>query len=126
MNEPGKIPADDTPPARPRQLDYSAYGPSHFDMVLDGVPYIGGLLLASFIVAVIGCMGFPILIHPLPGHPRESRLGYVIGFAIAAIVAGIALAIAILTGNKERRRWFLLGLLTGTCVAALMEGLCFS
>lgn len=111
------MPENDPPPP----LNYHPYRVLRGETTARALRYFGGLLLAMFVVAVIGCLGFPFLQRP---HPFMRR--YIVGFALVAITAGVALAVAFLKGDKERRRWFLLGLLTGLCVSALLEGLCFA
>ena len=85
-----------------------------------------GFLISAGIIGFIGFAAFlpthPYFPHPPTGPVRRHWIPIVLFFVASA--SAIALAISVWR-LRQASRWFLLGLLFGTAVMGLLEGLCY-
>ena len=125
-------PADETElpkdPAKPTPLDYSPPPvPSSSGGILAMASFASGFVMA---VGVSGCLGaiWYANVKPIGGpsttHPSPPLLP-ILTFAAIAIAAVIGIVLTTRQIRAGIPRWYLLGLLVGVGVTALLEGICF-
>jgi len=124
MIDPEEIPPEDMTPVPPLPLDYFSHPKPPRDSWVRSLHYFGGALAAIVAVAIVGAIRGLAHLQLDQRLPRDSTRGDVIFFSSLGIAGFVALAIAIIRGRRQPP-WFLLGLLTGLCVTALIEGRCF-
>ncbi len=81
----------------------------------------GGVVVAGAVTAFVGFILYFATFDTFPRHGPPDRWPPIIGFAVAAAVAGVGIALL----PRRTRRTYLLGCLIGLLVVSLMEGLCF-
>ena len=127
MSEPTHEPKHPIGPAKPNPLDY-APPPGKVARVPAPVSFTGGFVLA---VGALGCLGsvWYTSVRPIGGPtlPRPA-LPVLPIFTFAVMAVGAVVGVVFLTGQHRagHPRWFLLGLLVGLGLTALLEGICFT
>jgi len=121
MGEPDSMPPELIPPGPPRVLEYAAPPPRRSASGAAAL-FIAGIFLAALSVAAMGVFGF-VLAYDRQDSARNTTLV----FAGVAVVTLLRLIFVIRAGKRaQKQRWFILGILTGLCVGAMIEGACFS
>src|SRR5207253_2819652 len=104
-------------------LDYAKQAPGDIRRKL--LVCGSGVVVAIPAVLFLGCGVFnagDYHIGGVPPNPQPQHVWPIASFAALAIAAAIGLYFAF---TAENRRWFVIGLLLGTGIMALIEGACF-
>jgi hypothetical protein len=96
-------------PMPPNPLDYGRVGRQRI-----ALPMICGMILGVAGILVVGFAGWLL--------DQAHFMLLAIGFFI---LGAVMLAVFIQNVNRKAPKWFLIGLLLGTGVMSLIEGLCF-
>lgn len=115
---------DDRGPSGPTPLDYQTpiAGPGS-----GAARFLGGCALAVIVVAFGGLLlFFAVYSNFLSPQPQPRSWPSVIAFGLICAAATVAAIREIRFQQRPRWRWLLIGLLTGTAITALIEGLCFA
>jgi hypothetical protein len=128
MDEIENKPDDPSEPQEPRPLDYATgYYGQRPSAVRSVFLYIGGFLLGlvGTVAAWVGTFFAAGIEIDGPIRPTAHRgptilFAGICGGAIAGIIGTVR------AYKRGRRHWFLAGFLTGVCLMALGEGICFA
>ena len=88
---------------------------------------IGGLFLSSAVLLFVGAVCYPYSIVGPPARPPEPRAWPAVA-AWLVLAVGAMVGAAFLLGRRPlvAARWFVMGLLIGTGLVALLEGACYA
>jgi hypothetical protein len=113
-------------PGKPNPLDYAPPAPKSGGVAAP-VSFTGGFVLA---VGALGCLGsmWYVNLKPIGGPTLPHQAPPVLPvFTFAIMAVGAVVGIVLITRQQRagHPRWFLLGLLVGLGLTALLEGICF-